>query len=126
MGNCEPAERLQYLTSQICSAYPFIAILNFNFTRLDPLVFRDILHDGCIQRVLVVWGEAPPPQSHSARDKRCRERKGRGCNRAFEYARSGMQVSSTAVALSIAARAVRSDALYKSWCIRRLFRKAVI
>ena len=61
MGNCMPAERIQYLTSQISSAYLFIAILKLILSRRGPLFFRDIVHDGRTQRFLVLWGEAPPP-----------------------------------------------------------------
>ena len=126
MGNCMPAERIQYLTSQTSSAYLFIAILKLILSRRGPLFFRDIVQDRRFQRFLVLWGEAPPPHSHSARNTNCRKRKGRGCNRAFEYARSGMQVSSTSLALSISAGAIPNNAWYKLRCIRRHFRKAVI
>ena len=61
MGNCMPAERIQYLTSQISSAYLFIAILKLILSRRGPLFFRDIVQDRRFQRFLVLWGEAPPP-----------------------------------------------------------------
>lgn len=60
MGHCMPAERIQYMTSQISSAYLCIAILKLVLSRRGPLFFRDIVHDGRTQRFLVLWGEEPP------------------------------------------------------------------
>ncbi len=52
----------------------FIAILKFIFSLLDETNCRGIIQDGCIQRVLVVCGEAPPPLNPTALETKARTR----------------------------------------------------
>ena len=52
----------------------FIAILKFIVSLLDELVCRGILQDDCIQHVLVVCGEAPPPLNPTALETKVRTR----------------------------------------------------
>ena len=63
-----------WLCEELSSAMLFIAILKFIFSLLDETNCRGIIQDGCIQRVLVVCGEAPPPLNPTALETKARTR----------------------------------------------------